>query len=35
MTSIGPADGESPAFVASSPPFPGAQAYCAAVRAIS
>ncbi|KAJ7801074.1 WSC domain-containing protein [Mycena olivaceomarginata] len=30
MTSIGPADGESPAFVASSPPFPGAQAYCAA-----
>ncbi|KAJ6606060.1 WSC domain-containing protein [Mycena vulgaris] len=30
MTSIGAADGESPAFVASSPPFPGAQAYCAA-----
>ncbi|KAJ6630326.1 WSC domain-containing protein [Mycena sp. CBHHK59/15] len=30
MTSIGAADGESPTFVASSPPFPGAQAYCAA-----
>jgi len=30
MASIGPEDGESPAFVASSPPFPGAQAYCAA-----
>jgi len=30
MTSIGAADGQSPAFVASSPPFPGAQAYCAA-----
>ncbi|KAJ7290201.1 WSC domain-containing protein [Mycena rebaudengoi] len=30
MTSIGASDGESPAFVASSPPFPGAQAYCAA-----
>ncbi|KAJ7611810.1 WSC domain-containing protein [Roridomyces roridus] len=29
MASIGPTDGESPAFVASSPPFPGAQAYCA------
>ncbi|KAJ7765712.1 WSC domain-containing protein [Mycena metata] len=33
MTSIGPQDGESPAFVASSPPFPGAQAYCAAESA--
>jgi hypothetical protein len=31
MSSIGASDGESPAFVASSPPFPGAQAYCAAV----
>ncbi|KAK7035979.1 WSC domain-containing protein [Favolaschia claudopus] len=30
MTSIGASDGESPSFVASSPPFPGAQAYCAA-----
>ncbi|KAF8191680.1 WSC domain-containing protein [Mycena galopus ATCC 62051] len=30
MTSIGPSDGQSPAFVASSPPFPGAQSYCAA-----
>ncbi|KAJ7718195.1 WSC domain-containing protein [Mycena maculata] len=30
MASIGPADGESPAFVASSPPFAGDQAYCAA-----
>ncbi|KAF7359072.1 hypothetical protein MSAN_01248300 [Mycena sanguinolenta] len=30
MTSIGASDGESPAFVASSPPFPGSQSYCAA-----
>ncbi|KAJ7221484.1 WSC domain-containing protein [Mycena pura] len=30
MTSIGPSDGESAAFVASIPAFPGAQAYCAA-----
>jgi len=30
MTSIGPSDGESPAFVASIPAFPGAQSYCAA-----
>ncbi|KAJ7500409.1 WSC domain-containing protein [Mycena galericulata] len=33
MTSIGAGDGESPAFVASSPPFPGAQAYCAQTSA--
>ncbi|KAJ7237713.1 WSC domain-containing protein [Mycena haematopus] len=35
MTSIASADGESPAFVASSPPFPGAQVYCAAETAAS
>ncbi|CAK5279136.1 unnamed protein product [Mycena citricolor] len=35
MTSIGAADGESPAFVASSPPFPGTQAYCAQQSAIN
>ncbi|KAJ6500801.1 WSC domain-containing protein [Mycena sanguinolenta] len=35
MTSIGPSDGESPAFVASSPPFPGSQSYCAAQMAAS
>ncbi|KAF8889825.1 hypothetical protein BD779DRAFT_1671592 [Infundibulicybe gibba] len=28
MSSSAPSDGESPAFVASSPPFPGFQAYC-------
>ncbi|KAF7294525.1 hypothetical protein MIND_00989000 [Mycena indigotica] len=30
MTSIGPSDGNSPAFVASVPPFPGVPTYCAA-----
>ncbi|KAG6811805.1 hypothetical protein H0H92_005728 [Tricholoma furcatifolium] len=34
-SSIGPTDGESPAFVSLNPPFPGSQSYCTVIDASS